>query len=376
MEIVDALLQGQRGRRLLWEFMTAGEEESQSDFSPHPLYEAMYYASTGIDDLQYRGFESSDVIVETERTVREGAEKLAELLERTELFEVKHCMLQSALESSVDAAMYWQPPYGQEFVLASPILSVQLERIAKHIAASGQIDYWFDPLDMAAQHRVNFDIAGSLAPATDKKRTGLESLIAWKDHVLRTEMRDARENQSRPIGNFSGEWWSAPNMYLEETCGEFATAQPIGLICVEDGFGWEKATTRLVDIPPSASVLEISSAEQWVKLCQDHPIEVTAQKRHDWYHVTGRDGAWAIPDWLAVARNYDGVHLSIGAYLALAGQCLPVDAKFATLIAGWDPGKTYWFIDGLLESEPSKYWKCVDANSNNAHWVLDERSRG
>ncbi|ALG27943.1 hypothetical protein AOZ07_02280 [Glutamicibacter halophytocola] len=70
------------------------------------------------------------------------------------------------------------------------------------------------------------------------------------------------------------------------------------------------------------------------------------------------------------------MHLSIGAYLALAGQCLPVDAKFATLIAGWDPGKTYWFIDGLLESEPSQYWKCVDANSNNAHWVLDEGSRG
>ena len=371
MEIVDALLQGQRGRRLLWEFAIASEEESLPEYSQHPLHEAMYYASTKIDDLQRQRRASADPII---GTVQVWAQKLAQSLERTELFDVKPHLLQAALENSVDSAMYWQPPYGQEIVLASPILRVQLERIAKHVAASKQIDYWFDPLDVATQHRVNFDPTGIVDPATDKKRTGLESLIAWKDHVLRTEARDARENQSRPLGNFSGVWWSAPNMYLEETCGQFSDGQPIGLSCVEDGFGWEKATTTMVDIPRSAQVLEISSAEQWVKLCQDHGIEVTAQKRHDWYRVTGRDGAWVIPDWLAVARNYDGVHLSIGAYLALAGECMSVDAKFATLIAGWDPDKTYWFIDDVRESEHSQDWKCLDAHSNDAHWVIDEDS--
>lgn len=85
MEIVDALLQGQRGRRLLWEFAIASEEESFPEYSQHQLHEAMYYASTMIDDLQRQKRASADPII---GTVQVWAQKLAESLERTELFDV------------------------------------------------------------------------------------------------------------------------------------------------------------------------------------------------------------------------------------------------------------------------------------------------
>ncbi|WP_345472631.1 hypothetical protein QMQ05_02165 [Glutamicibacter ectropisis] len=101
---------------------------------------------------------------------------------------------------------------------------------------------------------------------------------------------------------------------------------------------------------------------------------MTEQKRHDWYHVTGRDGAWVIPDWLAVSRKYDAVHLSIGAYLELAGGSLTVDDTYATLIAGWDPDTTYWFIDTLREAEQVQHWNCLDVNSEDEHWVRAEKS--
>jgi len=45
-------------------------------------------------------------------------------------------------------------------------------------------------------------------------------------------------------------------------------------------------------------------------------------RRHDWWRVTGSAGAWMIPDWVAVAADYDAVHLTVGGYLTTAEPCL------------------------------------------------------
>lgn len=376
MEIVQALLQGQRGRRLLWEFAVAGEAQLVPDYSGRQLSVGMFYASYQAEAARGEGVVMFGPGAEEAKNTFVSAQELAGLLERAELVPVTAELMHYALHISVDAARYWQEADGTDTVLASDELKAPLERIAKHVQESGQVDQWFDAVILHEQHHVKFEITDPVDPIEDTARTGIKSLLAWKEHVILTEVRDTRDNRSRALGTCSGEWWSSPNFYLEPTCGQFASGEPVGLSCVEDAFSWEKATTTLVDIPTRANVLEISSAEQWVQLCKDHPIEVTAQKRHDWYHVTGRDGAWLMPDWLAVARRYDGVHLSIGAYLALAGHCLTVDAKFATLIAGWDPGKTYWFIDTVADRGYSQTWKFIDADSEEQRWVRAENSLG
>ncbi|WP_159613416.1 hypothetical protein [Glutamicibacter sp. JC586] len=375
MEIIDALLHGQRGRRLLWEFAVASEAKLVANDSQRHLYIGMSHASYQIENARGDSVVMFGPGAEDREQISVGVEELADLLGCTALIPTTEPLLRSLLSISTDAARYWQAPDGIDSLLASKALKSQLARVAEHIVRSGLAEQWFEPVDRDTQHRVYFETPEPYESPQPLWRTGIESLLAWKEHVIVTEARSVRTSKKYSLGTFSGEWWSAPSMYVDSTCGEFSDGQPVGLSCVEDGFGWEKATATKVDIPRSDKVLEISSAEQWVKLCQDHGIEVTWQKRHDWYHVTGRDGAWVIPDWLAVARNYDGVHLSIGAYLALAGECLSVDTKFATIMAGWDPDKTYWFIDDLRDSEHSQNWKCVDVHSNDAHWIMDEDSK-
>ena len=85
-------------------------------------------------------------------------------------------------------------------------------------------------------------------------------------------------------------------------------------------------------------------------------MDVTAQRRHDWYRTTGRDGAWAMPDWAAIAMEYDAVHLPISGYLALAGLAIPVTDDIASVIAGWDPDATYWLTDRVSYAGARRRW--------------------
>ena len=82
--------------------------------------------------------------------------------------------------------------------------------------------------------------------------------------------------------------------------------------------------------------------------------------------MTRWDGRWLIPDFAAVAEDYDAVHLSVTGYLATAGQALPVgDAR--TLLAGWDPDQTYWLNDVLALSGPATTW--VSSDEALLRWI-------
>ena len=114
--------------------------------------------------------------------------------------------------------------------------------------------------------------------------------------------------------------------------------------------------------PAGARVYEIDGADAWAALCRAYPLEVTEQKRHDWYRTTGRDGRWLLPDWAAVAVDHDAVHLTAAAYLTTAGTAVPVpvDDGVASVIAGWNPDETYWLSD---DARPE---------ADGAVWVLDD----
>jgi len=73
------------------------------------------------------------------------------------------------------------------------------------------------------------------------------------------------------------------------------------------------------------------------------------------WRVTRWTGTWLIPDFTAVAEDYDAVHLSIAGYLATAGRVLPVGDS-CTVLAGWDPDQTYWLTDTLTVAGPATIW--------------------
>ncbi len=367
MELVQALMAGARGRRLLWEFATASEETQLETFDEHPLHAAMFYASyrVAVERGESVGLFGADESSMPEISVQE----IARILDGTSLVPATAALLQQALVRSVDSARYWQEPDGEDTLLALPALAAPLERVARHLADCGFAATWLDPVDLRNQFQVEFDQHDPQGRSQAPGGKALGILQEWRAGILATEARDAAELQNSQLGSFSGEWWSKPSSRLTAGTGVFPGGEPVGLSCVEDGFGWEQASARAVSVPPAAKVLEIATAEDWVRLCREHGLEVTAHKRHDWYLATGRDGAWKIPDWLAVARDYDGVHLGIGAYLALAGQCLEIDEKYASVIAGWDPDQAFWFTDELRFYGPAREWTCLDANSEDARWV-------
>ena len=117
---------------------------------------------------------------------------------------------------------------------------------------------------------------------------------------------------------------------------------PARLWFEEDSFRDDAAVAVPVDGHP-ARVIEITGPDDWAALCRQHPLDVSAARRHDWYRVTGRVGSWVIPDWRSVAAEADAVHLTVLGYLTAATRPIDVDGERATVLAGWNPDETFWF---------------------------------
>jgi hypothetical protein len=78
---------------------------------------------------------------------------------------------------------------------------------------------------------------------------------------------------------------------------------------------------------PSARVYEVHGPEHWRALCIRYPGEV-------------REGR-LMPDWPAVARDWNGVHLSIGGLLTAERVVVDAGGSRAQL-TGWDTESTVW----------------------------------
>ena len=85
----------------------------------------------------------------------------------------------------------------------------------------------------------------------------------------------------------------------------------------------------------------------------------------------GVDRRWVIPDWLAVAEDYEVVHLTVNGYLTTSGRALAVDTGSSTFLAGWNPDMSYWLSDVLEaagsptlwvseEHHPERRWRLAD----------------
>ncbi|HAY43983.1 MAG TPA: hypothetical protein DCY59_10775 [Micrococcaceae bacterium] len=368
MDLVELLLSGRRGRRLLWKFVSDSEEQTRASVEEYPLNLSMFHASYQVEATRGDSAVMFGPGAAEGRTVRVSVKELGRLISITKLLPVTERLLQKSLENTVGHARYWQEPDGKDTLLAAPALRSPLRRVAEHIVASGFTEQWLAPVDMRRQFHVEFDQPDPAGSVTSTEPSIFDKLLRWKENLLLTEARARAEKPTPVTALIGGEWWSKPSWDLRATTGVFTNQQPIAVSCVEDAFNWEQAVTRKASVPPAIKVLEILTANDWVQLCRSYGVEVTAHKRHDWYRTTGRDGAWMMPDWLAVSQDYDGIHLSIAGYLALAGECLELDEKFATVIAGWDPDKTYWFTDELRFHAAPDTWNCLDAYNEDRRW--------
>lgn len=353
----EALLNGWRGRRLLLELaLTAEAFHADRDGTEAPLALAVMSAAYGLDPGQGQMLVSFSGPGAREMPPAATTESVAALLETVRPDDVDQVAALRAFADAVANARYWQEPDGSDVLAATPVVRAALGRVARHVAGSAAgIDWWSAPLDPADQHAVTWEGGqGEQAPGA------ADRLARWRADIAVQEARARSYRLADPEASWSGEWWSTPPSDLVHTTRSLDRFGPVGVWLVEDDMGWERAVTHRVAAPAGARVYEIDGPDAWAALCRAYPLEVTEQKRHDWYSTTGRYGRWVMPDWAAVAVDHDAVHLTAAAYLTAAGTVVPVEDDIASVIAGWNPDETYWLSD---DARPG---------ADGAVWVRDE----
>lgn len=225
MELVQALMAGARGRRMLWEFATASEEKLLPAFGEHPLHAAMFYAAYHV--AVERG-ESVGLFGADESSMPDiSVQQIARRLDGTTLVPATAALLQQALVRSVDSARYWQEPDGEDTLLALPELAAPLERVARHLADSGLAAWWLDPVDLRNQFQVEFDQHDPQGRTQAPGSNALGLLQEWRACILATEARDAAEMSTPRWAASAGNGGPSP-----------AAACPPLPVCSQTGSQW------------------------------------------------------------------------------------------------------------------------------------------
>jgi hypothetical protein len=272
-----------------------------------------------------------------------------------------------ALADSVTWAMYWQEPDDWDRRLAHPRVAEQLSPVADAVSKAPAARWWSTPMDPAVQEEVVFDDRDG-RPDAEAPADMRAALLAWRTETLEGERR-AAELPDDPRAPYSGAWWSTPVLGgLRTSTRSLESTGPVGLHLVEDFLGWRSARCWPLQPRADASIFEIAGTDDWAELVQRYPLAVTKSRRHDWWRATGRDVKWAIPDYYAVAYDYDAVHLTVGAYLSTAGRALPAGDVY-TVLAGWAPDETWWLSHSPGRIDPPARW-IATGDSEPFAWAL------
>jgi len=253
--------------------------------------------------------------------------------------------LWTALELCVSSARYWQPPDGFDALAATSEVSEPLAEVGRRMIESGLCQWWDTPLQAADQWTVTWAAWGQESLPDDPVPDPRSALIDWHRETVAHEQ--ALRGHSRHLADTAGgDWWVlSRDPRLPITTRSDPRRGPVGLWLVEDSSGGRHARAARVVVPDTARVYEVDGAAAWARLCDLYPCDVTWSRRHVWGQATGWYGGWVIPDFLAMAQDFDAVHVSVAGYLATAGRVVPVGTGAASTLAGWNPDETVWLRD-------------------------------
>ena len=127
----DQLLAGPRGRRFLLRFVQACEYEAAGQSGDLPLSSAVLHTSYRIE--RRLGRSNSVLSSEPFTGPRLDVADVVAALPGAPLAEPTDDLLLDALKGSVDAAMYWQEPDGDDLLCAIPAVRDGLARVAEHL---------------------------------------------------------------------------------------------------------------------------------------------------------------------------------------------------------------------------------------------------
>jgi hypothetical protein len=332
----EDILSAPRGRRLCWSLLDI-LLDAQGDLGEQ--------AWTRVSHDVWRGaYQDRLPGLAAELSVRVGASGVAQIAESTD-----ELRLLAALVETVDRAAYWQPPDDVDQALADAAVRETLLPLAQAVIAAPAAQWWTSPAALDRQQYVEWTDQHGVALQV----SGIaEKLTYWRAKHAQWDT-----------------WWSTPRpSSIATTTRAIAGLGAVGLCLVEDGFGCEQAICWPVGPSRPARVYEITAPEHWQNLAGRFPLDVTKARRESWRYLSNWDGTWLIPDFGAVAADYDAIHLSATGYLLTAGRALPVESA-RTLLAGWNPDETYWLTDVLAVSGKPRTW---NLRRQPIRWEPDE----
>jgi len=354
----QALMNGPRGRRLCLEVASVQALDQETDAADAFI--------VGVDDVVYGegqatwSFGTRSVPPEL-GDVEATVDDVARALDALSLIVPTEQQLWDGLGRCVFGARYWQPPDGYDQLAASPQLRDGLGKVASLIVLAPQTSWWQTGCRLDDQWEITWlgdGVAKPNEPAADPAAV----LYEWLRETVAEEKRAARWSSKRALAT-SGSWWVLPHyLPLSRTARRAGRAGPVGLDLVEDSGSWSAADVARVAVPEGVRVYEVDGPDSWAALCRRYPLDVSCSRRGDWHRTTGRDGAWVIPNFVDVATDYEGVHVSVAGYLTTAGLAVPVDEGVASTLAGWYPDETQWLID-VPAGKPARWV------TSSGHWV-------
>lgn len=217
-----------------------------------------------------------------------------------------------------------------------------LRTVADALVGSPATQWWWDDVMRDDQRFAARATDDGIGPPRGDQVTEQVKRSAKK---LRTEESDARARHPSPGDvpqNASGHWWSIPIPGFW-TSRAMPPVPALHLVCAEEPSG-ERVVVWSLRIASDARVFEIRAPADWARLVEIAPVDVTMSRLGDWRTWTGHEGPFYLPDWRVVAEHFDGVHVTVGAYLATRSVSLPVADGYSVL-AGWDPDASLWLRD-------------------------------
>lgn len=295
--------------------------------------------------------------------LRADVVSVADEIRRLTLSAVTRELARALLADTAAQSMYWEEPDDLDRLAVRPEVMTALRPFAESLCGSDATDWWDTSVDQTSQWEVQWEHEAHQPSA----HSSHEILRQWHRTTVAAEAWAAKNLPADHHYPYSGTWWSAPPAELVQTTRQLWDNTCAGMWFVEDCCGEERVRTRRAEIS-AQRIFEIGSPEDWIYLCRMYPLEVTAQKRHDWYRSTGRAGEWTMPDWAEVAADYDGVHLTVAGYLRAAGRALPTGPNTASVLAGWNPDTTYWFTG---YGQPRSDWNewIVERQADTFSWI-------
>jgi len=256
--------------------------------------------------------------------------ELAEAIANAPFPRLTDAALAEAVARTVDDAKPYQPADHSEFVAADPQVIEALRPLARHVVQSPFAGSW----GPAAGEQWEVVKSGrEVAPEDVMEPAAV--LNFWHEAMV------TAEDKARATSGGGGRWWSRPPHGLTSATSAWRGLGPVALFLEEDNFGIRHAAATPVEAPPERTY-EVTGAEAWAHLCHEYPLDVTHSQREMWREAIGFDGGWIVPDWRAMAADWDAVHLQISGYLEAATRPILLREGVASVIAGWNPDETVW----------------------------------